>query len=88
MNAVCSLDKQTLTWEEGKAFVFDDTHRHEVWNDSDGIRVVLLIDTIRPFRKPFEKINRRIIDLITGSSHVKDALDRHKEWELKFNKLF
>ena len=82
------LDKQTLHWEEGKAFVFDDTYRHEVWNDSDGIRVVLLIDTIRPFNMPFSQINKSIINLITGSSHVQEAVGHHREWETKFNKLF
>jgi aspartyl/asparaginyl beta-hydroxylase (cupin superfamily) len=82
------LDKQMLYWDEGKAFVFDDTYRHEVWNDSDGIRVVLLIDTIRPFNAPFSRINKSIINLITGSSHVKDAADHHREWEAKFTKLF
>ncbi|MEP6594841.1 MAG: aspartyl/asparaginyl beta-hydroxylase domain-containing protein [Ginsengibacter sp.] len=82
------LDNQVLHWKEGKAFVFDDTYRHEVWNDSDGIRVVLLIDTIRPFNKPFSQINKGVIKLITESSHVKEAADNHREWEAKFNKLF
>lgn len=82
------LEKQILHWEEGKAFVFDDTYLHEVWNDSDGIRVVLLIDTIRPFNKPYSQINKSIIKLITGSSHVKEAAGHHREWEAKFNKLF
>ena len=26
----------TRTWDEGKALVFDDTVRHEVWNHTDG----------------------------------------------------
>jgi beta-hydroxylase len=39
---------EILVWEEGKAVTFDDTYRHEVWNDTDGVRVVLLIDTPRP----------------------------------------
>ena len=82
------LDDQILHWKEGKVFVFDDTYTHEVWNDSDSIRVVLLIDTIRPFKKPFSQINEGIIKLITGSSHVKEAEDHHREWEAKFNKLF
>jgi ornithine lipid ester-linked acyl 2-hydroxylase len=82
------LHDQTLHWEEGKAFVFDDTYRHEVWNDSDNIRVVLLIDTIRPFKTPFSSINKGIIKLIVGSSHVRDAVNHHREWESKFNKLF
>ena len=82
------LHDQTLHWEEGKAVVFDDTYRHEVWNDSNDIRVVLLIDTIRPFKKPFSSLNRGIINLITGSSHVQEAAGHHREWESKFNKLF
>lgn len=83
-----NLDKQTLYWEEGKAFVFDDTYRHEVWNDSNSIRVVLLIDTIRPFKKPFSWINEKIIKLIIGSSHVKEAVGHHREWEAKYKQLF
>ena len=31
-------------WEEGKCLVFDDTTEHEAWNNSDQVRVVLLID--------------------------------------------
>ena len=31
-------------WRIGEAFVFDDTIEHEAWNDSDQLRVVLIID--------------------------------------------
>lgn len=31
-------------WENGKTFVFDDTFRHEAYNKSDELRVVLMID--------------------------------------------
>ncbi|RTL61004.1 MAG: aspartyl/asparaginyl beta-hydroxylase domain-containing protein [Sphingobacteriales bacterium] len=82
------VDKELIVWKEGEAVVFDDTYRHEVWNDSDDIRVVLLIDTIRPFKQPFRWLNKGIINLIVGSSHVKEAVDNHKAWESKFNQLF
>lgn len=82
------LGNQMLLWKEGEAFVFDDTYTHEVWNDSDNIRVVLLIDIKRPFKTPFAQINNGIIKLITGSSHVKEATGYHQEWEAKFNRLF
>ena len=42
----------TRTWDEGKALVFDDTVRHEVWNHTDGVRVVLFVDVVRPMRFP------------------------------------
>ena len=82
------VGNETIYWKEGKAVVFDDTYRHEVWNDSDEIRVVLLIDTIRPFKKPFSSFNKSIINLIIGSAHVKDAVNNHREWEGRFNKIF
>merc|ERR1712176_17231 len=31
------------TWEEGKCIFFDDSFTHEVENDSDSVRIVLLI---------------------------------------------
>ncbi len=35
-------------WREGEAFVFDDTIEHEAWNDSDTLRVVLILDLWPP----------------------------------------
>jgi aspartate beta-hydroxylase len=35
-------------WEEGKAWVFDDTIEHEAWNRSAKTRVILLFDLWRP----------------------------------------
>lgn len=39
---------ETRTWREGKAVVFDDSFDHEVWNDSDTPRAVLLFDIWHP----------------------------------------
>jgi aspartyl/asparaginyl beta-hydroxylase (cupin superfamily) len=36
------------SWEEGKAVLFSDCHRHTVWNDTDGRRFVLVFDVMRP----------------------------------------
>lgn len=36
------------TWEEGKAWVFDDTIEHEAWNDSDLPRAILMFDIWHP----------------------------------------
>jgi aspartyl/asparaginyl beta-hydroxylase (cupin superfamily) len=35
-------------WQEGKAWVFDDTIEHEAWNASNQTRVILLFDVWRP----------------------------------------
>jgi aspartyl/asparaginyl beta-hydroxylase (cupin superfamily) len=38
----------TREWRVGEAFVFDDTIEHEAWNDSDELRVVLIVDLWPP----------------------------------------
>lgn len=35
-------------WEEGRALLFCDAHRHLSWNDSDERRLVLIVDVMRP----------------------------------------
>ena len=35
---------ETREWQPGKAWVFDDTIEHEAWNDSDKLRVILIVD--------------------------------------------
>jgi aspartate beta-hydroxylase len=36
------------SWTEGEVLVFDDTFEHEVWNDSDQRRVLLIFDIYHP----------------------------------------
>jgi len=38
----------TRQWREGEVFVFDDTIEHEAWNDSEHLRVVLIVDLWPP----------------------------------------
>lgn len=39
---------ETRTWEPGECLVFEDSFEHEVWNDSDERRVVLIVDLWHP----------------------------------------
>jgi aspartyl/asparaginyl beta-hydroxylase (cupin superfamily) len=39
---------ETRRWQPGKALVFDDMTEHEAWNNSDRIRVILIVDLWRP----------------------------------------
>lgn len=39
---------ETRTWEQGRAWAFDDSIEHEAYNSSDQIRVVLIFDVWRP----------------------------------------
>ncbi len=45
----------TREWKRGEAFVFDDTIEHEAANDSDELRVVMIIDCWHPDIAPAER---------------------------------
>lgn len=72
------------TWREGEALIFDDTFNHEVWNDTDGVRVVLFVDFARPLRAPWHALNRWFIRLGAMAPFLREAGRRHREWERKF----
>eukprot|EP00933_Yihiella_yeosuensis_P004503 TRINITY_DN108873_c0_g1_i1.p1 TRINITY_DN108873_c0_g1~~TRINITY_DN108873_c0_g1_i1.p1 ORF type:complete len:249 (-),score=52.57 TRINITY_DN108873_c0_g1_i1:318-1064(-) len=42
------VGEEVRTWQVGKCLVFDDSWEHEVWNNSDKLRVVLLINFWHP----------------------------------------
>lgn len=67
-------------WEEGKATVFDDTYNHEVWNETDGERVVLFLDVKRPLPLPLDAFNDLLLEITRRSSIVKDAQKNQNEW--------
>jgi len=47
-------------WQEGRCLVLDDSFIHEVWNDSDRRRVVLVLDLWHP------DLDEREIELLAG----------------------
>ncbi len=67
-------------WEEGAVMLFDDTHEHEVWNDTDETRVVLFLDVVRPFDPPVDALNRALITLISYSPFVQNAKQNQEQW--------
>lgn len=45
------------TWREGESMMFDDSWNHEVFNKSDDVRVVLIVDVFRPMRWHVHVVN-------------------------------
>ena len=46
------------TWKEGESVLFDDSLEHQIYNESDSVRAVLIIDVMRPFPQPIFAVNR------------------------------
>lgn len=67
-------------WTEGGTVVFDDTYEHEVHNDTDGMRVVLFLDVLRPMRFPLDRLNAGLIRLVAASPYGRRCIRRFNAW--------
>lgn len=61
---------ERYTWRTGESIVIDDTFDHEVYNDSDSIRILLIIDIRRPLNPILDLVNRVSLRLKRRWSHV------------------
>lgn len=79
----CFMDVSTVrcVWREGSAFVFDDTYPHEVFNNTDEERVVLLIDIERPMKRSAQLLTKAMMWLFCQTAYVKDARRNQQAWE-------
>ncbi|WP_156434394.1 aspartyl/asparaginyl beta-hydroxylase domain-containing protein [Mycobacterium sp. IS-1590] len=75
---------QTRHWEEGRVMIFDDTFEHEAWNRTDGVRVVLFVDMMRPMRFPANLVNSAMTWAIALSPFVLGNLGSYFRWEKRF----
>ena len=58
-------------WEEGVGFMFDDTYTHEVFNNTDEIRIILFLDIIRNnLPLPVKYINNFVFKFIKNSKEI------------------
>lgn len=72
------------SWREGEALIFDDTFNHEVWNDTEGYRVVLFVDFARPLKQPFHWLNNALLNIGALAPFLREAGEKQKKWEKKF----
>jgi len=65
--------EDTITaWKEGEIFVFDDTFEHEVWNDTEEERVILLYDFDRPMKFWGRFLNKAFLQLMKLTAFYQD----------------
>ena len=69
-----------VRWAEGETLVFDDTYSHEVWNDTAGTRVVLLIQFERPLRNPGRWFADLFLGFVRRSAFVQEARANISSW--------
>ncbi|OBH52601.1 aspartyl/asparaginyl beta-hydroxylase domain-containing protein [Mycobacterium sp. E2479] len=81
------VGSQTRHWQEGRVMIFDDVFEHEAWNRTDGVRVVLFVDIMRPMGFLANMLNSVITRGIALSPLVLGALNNHRRWEKRFEAI-
>ena len=72
----CSIrvGDEVRTWVEGRCLLFDDSFEHEVWNDADEERLVLIVDVWHPDLKTDDQRKRHLEKGLHGAyDHLKTA---------------
>jgi aspartyl/asparaginyl beta-hydroxylase (cupin superfamily) len=77
------VGEATVTWQPGECVVFDDFYRHEVWNNTDQERVVLIFDFDRPMRPLGKMINAFLMWGIKRTAYFRNAERNLKDWDAK-----
>lgn len=75
-----AIDEKDYNWDDGKFLIFDDTYYHEVWNDTEENRVVLLMHVERPLRQPGKAIAEGFLWLAIRSPFIQATLKSLDEW--------
>jgi ornithine lipid ester-linked acyl 2-hydroxylase len=78
------VNEEIAHWQEGKALIFDDSYNHEVWNETDGWRVVLFVDFVRPVYFPFSLLNWFILRMAVFTPFIREASDNQAKWEKEY----
>ena len=74
------VDTRIVRWREGETLVFDDTYDHEVWNETQGTRVVLLVQFERPLRNPGKWLADFVLGFVRRSAFVQEARNNISLW--------
>jgi beta-hydroxylase len=75
---------RTCVWREGELFVFDDTFDHEVWNDTEQERVVLIFDFDRPMRFWGRTINKFFVAGLKRTAYYQVPKRRMDDFDKRF----
>ncbi|MFQ5567331.1 MAG: aspartyl/asparaginyl beta-hydroxylase domain-containing protein [Paracoccaceae bacterium] len=75
---------ETCVWREGEIFVFDDTYKHEVWNETPDERVVLIFDFDRPMRFWGRQFNRLFVWLLKFTAYYQEPKKKIQSIEDRF----
>ena len=78
------IDDKIQVWRAGEIFVFDDTYEHEVWNDTNDERVILLFDFDRPMKLWGRVLNKTFVSLLKFTAYYQEPKKNMQTIEDRF----
>ncbi|MGI9482557.1 MAG: aspartyl/asparaginyl beta-hydroxylase domain-containing protein, partial [Hyphomicrobiales bacterium] len=78
---------EMVVWREGEMFVFDDTYEHEVWNDTDDERVVLILDFDRPMGVLGRAFNKLFVNGLKYTAYFREPRAKMQGYEDHFEQV-
>ena len=67
------VEDEVRGWTPGEYMIFDETFRHEVWNETGEPRVILFLQVMRPMRWPGRYLGKFFLWCIKRTSFVQDV---------------
>lgn len=78
------VEDEILVWEAGKTLMFCDGYDHEVWNDTEEERTVLLLQFDRPMRLPGRLFSKAFVGLLKLTAFYKEPKKNMAGFEDRF----
>lgn len=75
---------QIEAWKTGEVIVLDDTYEHEVWNDTDEERVILLFDFDRPMKWRGRLLNKMLMRALKLTAFYQEPKKNLQDFESRF----
>lgn len=76
------INNQPYTWKEGEAVLFDDSWPHEVINNSNEPRAVLIVDILRPLPWLPSLVNKALTYGLAKPIYGRSVMNRVKNFDL------
>jgi ornithine lipid ester-linked acyl 2-hydroxylase len=83
-NCYLRVDDQIKVWQRGEIFVFDDTYEHEVFNNTEDERVILLFDFDRPMGWLGRTVNKTFLSLMKLTAYYQEPKKNMATFEDRF----
>jgi ornithine lipid ester-linked acyl 2-hydroxylase len=83
-NCYMRIGDHIKVWQQGEVFVFDDTYVHEVYNNTDDDRVILLFDFDRPMSLLGRMVSSSFLSLMKLTAYYQEPKKNMADFEERF----